>query len=213
MPDIAIPRATSAYTSALGRHPCGSWRCGGWGHILGDEGSGYWIGLSAIKAALAHRDGRGAPAAVTERVLDYFRISAVEDVMIPVYRDLDKAFIAGFAAQAAECARQGDQVTLDLFRQAAKDLAGQVKVVYQRLEFTTPVDVTLVGGTFKAGEIFTGWLQKDLGPLVRGGRFSVPRLPPVGGALWLAARAAGMERQMSCERVDAELGAALAAQI
>jgi hypothetical protein len=72
-------------------------------------------------------------AAVTARVLDYFCVSAIEDVMIPVYRRFDKAYIAGFAEQAAECARQGDQVALGLFRQAATDLAAQVKVVDLRL--------------------------------------------------------------------------------
>ncbi len=144
------------------------------GHILGDEGSGYWIGLAAIRAALAHRDGRGAATALTTAVLSYFQIPAIEDVMVPVYRRFDKAYIAGFAKQAAECARHGDQVALGLFRQAAAGLAAQVEVVYRRLGFTAPVDLTLVGGTFKAGEIFTGWLREDLAELVRDEGFSVP---------------------------------------
>jgi hypothetical protein len=49
-------------------------------------------------------------------VLDYFGISAVGDVLVPVYRRFDKAYIAGFAEQAAECARQGDRVMLGVFR-------------------------------------------------------------------------------------------------
>ena len=182
-----------------------SWRCGGWGHILGDEGSGYWVGLGAIRAALAHRDGRGAATALTASVLTYFQIRAIEDVMIPVYRRFDKAHIAGFAEQAAECARHGDQVALGLFRHAAADLAAQVEVVYRRLGFTAPVDLTLVGGTFKAGEIFTGWLRKDLAELVRDEGFSIPKLPPVGGSLWLAARAAGLEQLLSYQEIAAKL--------
>ena len=190
-----------------------SWRCGGWGHILGDEGSGYWIAIGAIRAALAHRDGRGAPTTLTAAVLSYFQIPAIEDVMIPVYRRFDKAYIAGFAELAAECARHGDQVALGLFRQAAADLAAQVEVVYRRLGFTAPVDLTLVGGTFKAGEILTGWLRKDLTELVRDVGLSVPKLPSAGGSLWLAARAAGLEQLLSYRKIAARLDAALSAQI
>jgi N-acetylglucosamine kinase-like BadF-type ATPase len=99
-------------------------------------------------------------------VLSYFQIPAIEHVMVPVYRRFDKAYIAGFAKQAAECARHGDQVALGLFRQADAGLAAQVEVVYRRLGFTAPVDLALVGGTFKAGEI-SGWLREDLAELVR----------------------------------------------
>jgi hypothetical protein len=65
----------------------------------------------------------------------------------------------------------------------------RAEVVYLRLGFTALVDLTLVGGTFKAGEIFTGWLRKDLAGLARDEGFSMPNLSPVGGSLWLAARA------------------------
>jgi glucosamine kinase len=206
-PGVVVISGTGSNT--FGVNAAGdSWRCGGWGHILGDEGSAYWIGLSAIKAALACRDGRGTPTAVTARALDYFRIPAIEDVMVPVYRHFDKAYIAGFAEPAAECAQLGDQVALGLFRQAAADLAAQVKVICLRLGFTAPVDVTLAGSTFKAGEIFTGWLRKDLAELVRDEGFTAPRLPPVGGALWLAARTAGVEHLLSSQRIASDLSAA-----
>jgi sugar phosphate isomerase/epimerase len=72
------------------------------------------------------------------------------------------------------------------------------------------VDLTLAGGTFKAGDILTGWLRKDLAELVRDEGFSVPKLAPVGGSLWLATRAAGLEQLLSYEKVAAKLGAALA---
>jgi sugar phosphate isomerase/epimerase len=72
------------------------------------------------------------------------------------------------------------------------------------------VKLTLVGDTFKAGEIFTGWLRKDLAELVRDEGFSVPKLPPVRGLLWPAARAAGLKQLLSYREIAAELGAALA---
>ena len=70
-----------------------------------------------------------------------------------------------------------------------------------------------MGGTFKAGEIFTGWLRKDLAGLVRDEGFSVPKLPPVGGSLWLAARAAGLEQLLAYQKIAAGLEAALSGHV
>jgi sugar phosphate isomerase/epimerase len=85
----------------------------------------------------------------------------------------------------------------------------RAEVVYLRLGSTALVDLTLVGGTFKAGEVFTGWLRKDLAGLARDEGFSMPSLSPVGGSLWLAARAAGLEELLSYEKIAARLDAAL----
>src|SRR6202167_1231431 len=43
-----------------------AWRAGGWGHALGDEGSGYWLGVQSIKAALRDREASGPATAITD---------------------------------------------------------------------------------------------------------------------------------------------------
>jgi hypothetical protein len=77
--------------------------------------------------------------------------------------------------------------------------------------------VTLIGSTFRAGEVFTGPLRERLRGVTGGRDFSVPRLPPVGGSLWLAARAAGVETALDpadlATRLDAALGAPLRAGV
>src|SRR5918994_242731 len=47
-------------------------RSGGWGFVLGDEGSGYWIGRQALTAVVRAADGRGAKTRLTELVLEHF---------------------------------------------------------------------------------------------------------------------------------------------
>src|SRR3989441_10682749 len=50
-------------------------RAGGWGHIVGDEGSGYWIGREALAAVMRATDGRGPATRLTEDVLAHFNIT------------------------------------------------------------------------------------------------------------------------------------------
>ena len=188
-----------------------AWRCGGWGHIIGDEGSGYLVALSAIRAAAAWRDGRGEWSALIPRLLDFYQLGDVEDIMPVVYRPFDKARIAAFAQQVAEAAQDGDELAVAIFRQAAADLARQIEVTYAELRFTEPAEVTLIGGTFRAGKVFTGPLREHLQHVTGGRDFSAPRLPPVGGSLWLAARSAGAEPLLDADELAASLDAALAA--
>ena len=51
-------------------------RAGGWGYVLGDEGSGYWIGRLALRAIAREADGRGQPTSLTPRVLAHFGVDA-----------------------------------------------------------------------------------------------------------------------------------------
>lgn len=186
-----------------------AWRCGGWGHILGDEGSGFMIALNAVKAAVAYRDGRGPWSAVIPRMVDFYELDKIEDIMPVIYREFDKAHIAAFAQQVAEAARDGDELAAGIFRQAAADLAAQIEVIHRVLEFDGPTEVTLIGNAFQAGEVFTGPLRERLRPVTGGTEFSAPRLPAVGGSLWLAARAAGVEARLHAGELAASLEEAL----
>ncbi|WP_018637539.1 BadF/BadG/BcrA/BcrD ATPase family protein [Parafrankia elaeagni] len=107
-PGVAVISGTGSNTlgvAADGR----TWRCGGWGHLLGDEGSGHWIGLEGIRAAVAFRDGRAPWSAIVPRLLTFYGLSQVEDVDDLVYTTLDKSGIAAFAAEVAAAAAGGGQ--------------------------------------------------------------------------------------------------------
>ena len=186
-----------------------TWRCGGWGHILGDEGAGYWLGLNAIRAAVAYRDGRAGYTDLVPMLLEFYSLSALEELDDFVYKSFDKAKIAAFAARVAVAAKQGDVTALLLFRRAAADLALQINTVYDRLTFDAPPKVALIGSTFQAGEIFTGPLRRKLRRVLGTNDFAPIHLPPVGGSVWLAARAAGVAHQLDIDAVRINLNEAV----
>lgn len=207
-PGITAISGTGSNTFGVNSHGQ-AWRCGGWGHILGDEGSGYLIALHGIQHAVAWRDGRGEWSSMIPRLLDFYELSDIEDIMPVVYRPFDKARIAAFAEQVAGSAAEGDEPAIRIFRQAAADLARQIEVIHATLQFGGPAEVTLIGSNFRAGEVFLGPLRERLRPVLGDRDFSVPRLPPVGGSLWLASRAAGAETRLRADDVAAALDLAL----
>ena len=143
------------------------------------------------------------------RLLDFYELSTIEDIMAVVYRPFDKARIAAFAEQVAEAAADGDEPAIRIFQQAAADLARQIEVIHTTLQFDGPADVTLIGSTFRAGEVFLGPLRERLRPVLGDRDFSAPRLPPAGGSLWLASRAAGAETRLRADDVATALATAL----
>lgn len=203
-PGIAAISGTGSNTFGVNSRGA-AWRCGGWGHIVGDEGSGYMIAVHGIRAALAYRDGRNNGTALVPRLLDFYHLAQLEDIKPIIYRDFDKARISAFAAQVAEAADEGDEMAIGIFRQEAAGLAAQISAVYAALDFGGPAEVTLIGSNFRAGEVFLGPLREHLRHVTGGRGFAAPRLPAVGGSLWLAARAAGAEQRMDAGALAAAL--------
>jgi len=137
----------------FGRHPSGKMaRAGGWGHILGDEGSGYAIGIAALRAVMCAFDGRGPQTALTAAVLAHWGLSAPPDLVGRVYReDVGATDIAGLARLVDAAAGAGDAVARGILHAAGRDLAITVAAVVRRLGLPAPTPCALAGGVVVHG--------------------------------------------------------------
>src|SRR5579885_834496 len=133
---------------ALGRDADGRRaRSGGWGHILGDEGSGYSIAQQALQAVVRASDGRGPQTALRERILQAWNLRDTDELIGEVYGEPEKAKIASLSSWVMLTARAGDQVAAAILQQAARELALAVHAVCQKLEFSgQEIPLALGGG-------------------------------------------------------------------
>lgn len=188
-----------------------AWRAGGWGHVLGDEGSGYWLAVHSIRAALRDRDRSGPQTALSEAALRFFGAASLPALAALVYsKPLSKGEIAAFATETARVARAGDEVARKLYERAAAELGRQITTVIAQTELQGEFPVGLIGSAFRAGSLFVEPLAAvvaDMAPLAR---VTVVDMPPVGGCLLLAARAAGRREQVDAAGLGRLLDAVLA---
>jgi N-acetylglucosamine kinase-like BadF-type ATPase len=190
-----------------------AWRVGGWGHLLGDEGSGYWLGAESIRAALHDRDGSGPQTALGDAVVEFFGAPSVEAVASLVYsKPLSKSEIAAFTVETCRLAEQGDAVARELYRRGAELLAGQVAVVAREtgLAQADAFPLGLIGSVFKAGELFAEPLAAAVRESAPGAQVAVVEMAPVGGSLHLALRACGCGEALEAEELRRLLDDALA---
>lgn len=88
---------------------------GGWGQVLGDEGSAYHMALKGIKAAIRAYDGLSENTQLTTRLKKYFELEKMPDIIEKVYDPpIEKSAIAAFAVEVAAAAEEGDAVALSI---------------------------------------------------------------------------------------------------
>src|SRR5437016_4886022 len=93
-PGVVIISGTGSI--AYGRNANGeAARAGGWGHMIGDEGSGYWIGREALTAVMRAGDGRGPATGLTDDIVAYFQVNDVSHLPRIVYdREVPRMSVA-----------------------------------------------------------------------------------------------------------------------
>lgn len=135
---------------AYGRNGAGEeLRVGGWGHLLGDEGSGFWIGLEAAKAALKSGAGVIPKTALGEDVLRALGVTDDGELLKKAYSGaLSDAKIAGLVPLVVERALEGDEASAEILDGAARHLASMVRAALDGLGDHLPV--FLSGGVFGA---------------------------------------------------------------
>ncbi len=121
---------------ALGRDARGATtRAGGWGHILGDEGSGYEIGRLALQSAVRAADRRGEPTLLLNLIMSRWGLVKPDEIIGQVYADEDKAKIAQLSSLVFTAASAGDEAARQIVQHAAHELALVALTVSNALDF------------------------------------------------------------------------------
>lgn len=108
-------------------------RAGGWGYLLGDEGSGYAVARSAVRNALSEHDG-GLPAgALTAHLLERTGAAEPADLLDLFYRNPERRYWAGLAGTVFDLADRADRVSAAIIDDAARHLAALAAAVSERL--------------------------------------------------------------------------------
>lgn len=147
-PGLVIVSGTGSI--AYGRDAAGrAARAGGWGYVLGDEGSGYWLGRLAVRAVVRASDGRGAATSLTARVLKHYGVARPPDLVHEIYTGMKPSAIAALAPLVQEAADEGDAIATHIIEAGAGELALAGTSVARRLGLDTG-PVSLAGGIFRA---------------------------------------------------------------
>ncbi|MFI9234967.1 N-acetylglucosamine kinase [Streptomyces sp. NPDC053079] len=197
--------AVTAYAGALGQRagvvvaagtglvalgtdltPQGGWRrVDGWGHLLGDCGSGAWIGRAGLEAALRAYDGRtgGSPALLARLEAVFGPARTLPGTLYP--RSDRPAVLASFAPEVGRCAPE-DPVAAGILRTAARHIAEAAAAACPPPLAHGRREVALTGGVFRMGEPLLGPLRKELQKQLPQARRTTAAGDPLAGALHVA---------------------------
>jgi N-acetylglucosamine kinase-like BadF-type ATPase len=190
-PGILVIAGTGS--NAIGR--CGNGKivsAGGWGPMLGDEGSGHWIGLEALRAALRAQD-RGIDTCLLREIMAFWKMADLGDLVAkgnqrarPEFAELTKIVV--------HCAERSDALAVSVLERAGEELAAQVRLVMSKMRAAG------CAGADRSRVAFTGSVLGEIAQVRRSMethlRVLTPEVEiaetavePLEGALWRARKA------------------------
>ncbi len=146
--NVGIALIAGTGSLAWGRNQAGKTaRCGGWGYLLGDEGSGYAIALAGLRAAMRAADGRGPETDLLARYLQELRVPSPADVVAKIYSpEMTRDKLAALAGVVFEMAST-DRVAESIVSTAVNDLAELAITLVAKLQLSNErYTVALAGG-------------------------------------------------------------------
>ncbi|MCK5572544.1 MAG: hypothetical protein KAJ12_07275 [Bacteroidetes bacterium] len=159
-------------------------RVGGWGRVLGDEGSGYYVGLEALKAVSKDLDGLSEATLLKELFAARLGWTSRQQIILAVYQeDFAIPSLAPLVLQAAE---KGDPVSLGILRTASSHVGEQIAATTKRIDDTHKVRVVFVGGLIDHDTVYSAILRDTILNAIPGVEICPPERTPVEGAVLMA---------------------------
>lgn len=163
-------------------------KANGWDYILSDEGSGYEIGIKALRAFMRAFDGRGNSTLLSKTIPKDLNISNASDLIKWTYaKPFSKDRVASLAKTVCRTAEMGDKVSIKILEEGAKEAEISVTAVVERLGLRDKeFDLVFVGNVFRCEKYFKDVLIKGLKGKFKKINFTPLVTNPVEGAIKLA---------------------------
>ncbi len=163
-------------------------RVGGWGYLIGDEGSGYAIARDGLNAALQDFDGRGPKTQLRQLFEEKFRVDRIDEIISQIQLPKpDRGAIAGLALVVFEAAKNSDAVAKEIIDRAGFELGRLIAAqLYHLQDVPPPITVSLLGNLFQQKKMLMAGMTNALAGEMQKIKIIEPRFPPVVGAALLA---------------------------
>ncbi len=168
-------------------------RVGGWGYLLGDEGSGYYIAISGLKAALKSHDGRLGSTQLISAFKQHLNLDNIESLIEVVYRrGWTVPQIANLAKIVDNVANEGDEIANEIINTAIEELVFATTIAIDSLfKPDETVEIVTIGGVFQGMNNFRSKYIQSLKIVAPTANVILPRYEPAFGAGILALNGLG----------------------
>lgn len=157
---------------------------GGWGSLIGDEGSGYYIGREGIMAALRAYEQRGPETMLRTLIMNEWQLYEMHDVIAKIYQVSSyRTAISSASRIVAKAARAGDEVAMRIFEAAGEEMALQVITLIERNAFAEELPITTAGSVWKGHPVMFERFKSVLEARFPRSRIARPLFEPVVGGV------------------------------
>ncbi len=173
---------------AVGKDETGKFfRIGGWGRILGDEGSGYLIALKALNASIRAYEGRGDKTTLVNHALEQFECKTLDDIISKVYSG--STDIAAFASKVIKAAAEFDHVAHNILFNQANELADLVRTLISQMHPKRKMPVALMGGLLETENAYSKMVKERISRSLPQIIIQKPKFPAAFGAAIIGLKA------------------------
>lgn len=159
-PGITIEAGTGSISYGINRKGKDCY-VGGWGWLIGDEGSGFYVARRGLQEATKAYDGRGETTTLTNLAQEHFGLDEFDRLRLKVHKELESPLeISTFAKCVVEAASQGDRVALRVIEEASEELADAALTIKRTLQMEEPVKVGGVGSFLLSSLVFRKFEEK-----------------------------------------------------
>lgn len=200
-PGIVVAAGTGAVVMAISRQGI-PYRIDGDGPLIADRGSGFDIGRQGLKIAAMVDDGLPGSTALHKAMIQCF--GTLENTVNSVYGAVSPIeLVASFSRSVAEAAKEGDEISIEILRCAAQDLALNVQAAARRSKLEGgPICYSTAGGIFNIGPLIEKPFHDFVGQFLPEAQYQ----EPLGGAI-AGAKIVALDGALGLEQVTTRVGA------